>query len=64
MPENMMNSAQKSNSKLFDQNYDLIFRKKPAFDPRDFDCANYGCQECPNGEACTFYLNNKYDLNL
>jgi hypothetical protein len=64
MPENMMNSAQKSNSKEFNDNYDRIFDKPDVFDPMAFDCAKYGCETCPNFKACNFYLNNKYDLNL
>jgi hypothetical protein len=64
MPENMMNSAQKSNSKEFNDNYDRIFNKPPTFDPMDFNCAEYGCGDCPMSKECTFYLNNKYDLNL
>jgi hypothetical protein len=64
MPENMMNSAQKSNSKLFDENYDRIFDKKPEFNPMEFNCREYGCHDCPMGDECRFYLNNKYDLNL
>jgi hypothetical protein len=64
MPENIMNSAQKSNSKLFNINYNRIFDKDPVFNPIDFNCAEYGCGDCPMGEACRAYLNRKYDLNL
>jgi hypothetical protein len=64
MPENMMNSAQKSNSKLFDQNYDLIFKQKPEIKCPEFKCAEYGCGECPVAKECKAYLNDKFDLSL
>ena len=62
MPENIMNSAQKSNSKEFNDNYDRIFG--PKFNPNVFDCAEYGCGDCPMGEECRDYLNKKFELNL
>ena len=64
MPENLFNSAQKSNSEEFNENYDRIFKKNVDFDPAVFDCAEYGCHVCPNQVACAAYLNKKYDLSL
>ena len=63
MPENMMNSAQKSNSKKFDANYDRIFRPVESF-TMETGCPKEGCLECKFIEPCNDYLNKKYGLHL
>ena len=63
MPENMMNSAQKANSKEFGINYDRIFRPVKTF-TMETDCPKEGCLECKFIKPCNEYLNKKYDLHL
>ena len=62
MPENMMNSAQKANSKEFNSNYDRIFTGR-EFDVLE-DCPKVGCYQCAFKRECDKYFLDKHDIDM